>query len=313
MAVEEGSDESVPSVTPLADVFNSNSEPEERSSSSGDETPAKDETKDEASQKFVEGDASPEKQDAKPDKTEKPSSDVKKEPDKPLDAKKDDAKEEKPSDEKDKWDSEENPYVKRYKDTASNWNREHQEKLQLQQQLQKQSQDIEVLKKIADGTYDPEKDDPARHVTPEVIASQALNVGKALASKTAAIEQHGKDVVEQRLTQFHEKFGDNPVIQSIVLNSESPVHEAFRILDRLDFETKYGSTPADIYKNVRAEVEKELTPKLKEQLTAEIMGRADKKKHTPTGLSSSRGSNGLDSKDQNSKDRGPTPLRNIFS
>jgi hypothetical protein len=318
MAVEnEAGESNDSSPTPLDQLFGNDPEPAEKSASV-EVSEEKGKEKEEASQKLPEGTTSPE---AKAKEVE------------PLEEKEVDetptAKSESKSTEKEvptpeqkaakeaeeakkKWENEENPYFKRFKDTSTNWQREHQEKLQLQQQVQQLTQDVTVMKKIADGTYDPEKDDPARSVTPEAIATQALNVGKALASRSAMVESHGEDVVQQKLDSFHERFGNNPMIQQLVLDSKSPVQEAFRILDRLDFETKYGSTPVDWHKNIRAEAEKELRDKIKAEVTEELMGRADKKKNTPRGLSSARGSNGLKT-DQNSKGSGPTSLKEIFS
>ena len=315
----EGTSES--SATPLSDIFSHNSEPEGDKPSSAAEKETKDEGKEEASQKLPEDNSSPDPK----GKDEKPKAE-KQAADKDLTAKSESkpaaVKEGEPTpeekaakeaaDAKAKWENEENPYFKRYKDTSSNWQKEHQEKLQLQGAVTQMQQEMATLRKIADGTYDPEVDDPARRVTPEQVATHALGVGKALASKTAAIEQHGKDVVEERLAQFHEHFGTNPMVQSLVLNSESPVHEAFRILDRFNFETKYGSSPADWHKSIRAEAEKELREKIKAEVTEELMGRADKKNSTPRGLSSSRGSNGLKA-GQNSSGKGPKSLEEVFS
>jgi len=317
MAVTEGTSES--SATPLDSLISHDPEPEESSSSSTPAKEAKDDEGDEASQKFPE--SSPdEKQADKGAKPEKQASDVKKDSEKTPDVKTDAKTEGEPTPEqkaakeaeeaKKKWENDENPFFKRYRDTSASWQKEHQEKLQLQQAVTQMQQEMGVMRKIADGTYDPEVDDPAKHITPEAIASQALTVGKALSSKAAMIEQHGSEVVEQKLAQFHEHFGGNQMVQALVLNSDSPVHEAFRVMERLEFETKYGSSPADWHKNIRAEAEKELREKLKAEITEDLMGRADKKNNTPRGLSSPRGSNGLKA---GNKVAGPKSLGDIFS
>ena len=311
MAEAEGSGESS-GTTPLSDIFGSGSEPGD--SPSADEKQSKAEDKDEGDQKFPAGDSSPdEKQDEKQEESEKPADDEKKEAKELPDEKSAEKKEEKPSqDDKSKWENEENPYFKRYRDTASNWNKEHQARLQLEGNLSQMQQEMVRLRKIADGTYDPETDDPARQITPEVVASKALEVGKALASRTAAVQQFGEAKVNADLDEFHQVFGNHSMIQHLVMNSEAPVYEAFRILDRFKFETKYGSTPSDIHKNISAEVEKAVSARLRKEITEELMGKADKQKNTPRGLSSSRGSNGLGS-NANSKGKGPTPLGEIFS
>lgn len=309
----EGSGESS-SQTSLSDLFSSNSEP--ATSASAEEKQTSKEGEGEGDQKFPTGDSSSdENQSEKQEKSEKPSSDVKKESEKTADAKSDDEKEEKPSQDekaqKDKWETDENPFKKRFQDTAANWNKEHQENLQLRSAVQQMQQEMTVLRKMADGTYDPEKDDPSKQVTHEDVATKALHVGKVLASKNAAISQFGADEVNARLGEFNQVFQGHELVNNLVLNAESPVHEAFRILDRYKFETKYGSSPADWHKNIRAEAEKELSEKLRKEITDEILGRVDKKKNTPRGLSSSRGSNGLGS-GQNSQGKGPTPLKDLF-
>ena len=308
---ESGESESSSAATPLTDLFSQAPVEHESKDSSADEDEANE--KEKASQKFPEGESSSEDE-KKSDKSDKPEE----KPDKPADKKADkpeskqDKKEEKPSDEKkaDKWDAEDNPYKKRFQDTSANWNKEHQEKLQLQTAVAQLQQETTILRKIADGTYDPEKDDPRTQITPEVIASKALQAGKALASHNAAVQQFGKEVVEADLSEFHNLFGSNQVIQNLVLNHESPVYEARRIMDRFRFEKKYGSTPVEWTKNIRAEVEKELRDTMRKELTDEIMGRVDKKKAHPS-FSSSRGSNGLGDK-ANSKSQGPTSLKSLF-
>ena len=308
---QSGESESSSSATPLSDLF-SQTPVEAESDSSPDEDEGGE--KEEASQKFPEGESSSEdeKKSDKSDKSEeKADKPAEKKVDKPES--KQVKKAEKPSDEKkaDPWEVEDNPYKKRFQDTSANWNKEHQEKLQLQNAVQQLQQETTVLRKIADGTYDPEKDDPRTQITPEMIASKALQAGKALASHNAAVAQFGKEVVEADLGEFHNLFGANSVIQKLVLDHESPVYEARRIMDRFRFEKKYGSTPAEWTKNIRAEVEKETRDTMRKELTDEIMGRVDKKKAHPS-FSSSRGSNGLGS-NANSKSKGPTSLRDLFN
>jgi hypothetical protein len=308
----------------LSDVFSSDPAPADNSASDAGDG-KKDEGKDEGDQKFPvsassdEKDDSPdEKSDEKDEKSEKPSPDAKKDAGKLPDAKSDSDKEGKPSGEegkdatppKDKWESDDNPYVKRFKDTAANWNKTHQENLQLRNAVAQMQQEVSTLKKIADGTYDPEKDGP-KQPSPQDIAGKALNVGKVMASRNAAIEQFGAEQVETDLNEFNTVFDGNEMVNQLVVNSDAPVYEAFRILKRYRFEKKYGNSPDEWHKNIRVEAEKELREKLRAELTEEILGRADKQKRTPRGLSSSRGSNGLPS-GQNSKGKGPTTLKEVF-
>ena len=309
------------SQTPLDSLFSRDSEPDERESSSAHEADDKKGEKEEASQRLPADMSSP---DEKPD-DKKPKA-AKKSDSKPED--KQDAKGALEGDEsekdtrtpeqkaeaeaKEKWEKDDNPYFKRFRDTQAGWQKEHQEKLQYQQAVQQLQQEMGILRKIADGTYDPEKDDPAKQIRPEKVATDALNVGKTIASRNAAISQFGEEAVNTRISEFNSLFQGHELINSLVVNADSPVHEAFRILDRYHFESKYGSDPSSWKKNISAEVEKELREKIKAEVTEELMGRVDQKNNTPRGLSSSRGSNGLKSS-QNSKGKGPTPLKSLFS
>lgn len=306
-----GSEGSTPAVTPLSDVFdNTSSEPASHDASADEKDDEK--TEEKASQKLPESVSSSDDDKSKSDEQkgkpeEKPAE---KKAEKPEISK---AKEgDKPSDEKkaEQWESEENTYKKRFQDTSANWNKEHQEKLQLQQAVAQLQQESTVLRKIADGTYDPEKDDPRASITPETIATQALRAGKTLASHNAAVEAFGAETVEADLAEFHNLFGNNSQVQALVLNHDSPVYEARRIMDRVRFEKQYGSTPTDWKKNIRAEVEKELKDSMRKELTEEIMGRVDKKKGHPA-FSSSRGSNGM-GKDAKPNSNGPVPLKKLF-
>ena len=305
-------------VSSLSEVFDSGSEQPAKASA---EPETKDATeKDEGDQKFRAPDSSStdeksDKSESKPDADDEPAD--KEKVAKPApDAAKD--KEDKPSKEdtekveKDKWEAEDNPYLKRFRDTSANWNKEHQEKLAVQNQVAQMQREMATLRKIADGTYDPEKDDPARQVSPEDVATRALNVGKVLASKNAAISQFGSEKVNTDLAEFNSVFEGHEMINNLVLSAESPVHEAFRILDRFRFEKKYGSTPVEWHKSIRAEAEKELRASLTKEITEKLLGRAEKKDNTPHGLSSSRGSNGLSS-GQNSKGKGHSALEDIFT
>lgn len=304
--------------TPLESLFGSDSESSAERASSADENDSKQVDKDEPSQKLPADNSSPDPK-AKDEKAaaEKKAADEKPtaKPDGKSAEQEEDTPEQKAAREaeeaKKKWENDENPYFKRYRDTSTNWQREHQENLQLKSAVTQMQQEMVTLRKIADGTYDPEVDAP-KPVSHETVAEKALNVGKVLASRNAAVAQYGAEDVAQRLTEFTSLFDGNELINKLVVDSEAPVYEAFRILDRYKFESKYGSSPADWHKNIRAEAEKELREKIKAEVTEELMGRADKKNNTPRGLSSSRGSNGLKS-GQNSKGSGPKPLSDLFS
>lgn len=296
--------------TPLGDIF-SQKEPAEKSASEPTEKEEKKESEAKPKDKLGDGSSSEEE---KPEKEQKPKESKEpkseKQPAEKKEAKDEGEKKEEPSqEEKDKWESQDNPYQKRFKDTQANWNREHQEKIQLQQKLGQMERETAALKKMVDGTYDPEKDDPNRQAAPEDLATQGMHVGKVLASKHAAVAQYGEDNVNAILGEFHQVFGQNQVVQSLVLNSDSPIAEAFAIMNRFKFEKKYGNSPETMYKSIREEYKKELESELRKEITEELMGRVDKKKSNPKSLSSSRGSSSADTGEKAPK---VTPLSDIF-
>lgn len=304
-----------PDRSPLDSLFSHESPKDDPESSPDEDEGEKTDTKDSKpegalTKGFPEGDpeASPEK-----DAKDKPKADQKKKPEKTPDEKqetdKEDAQDEKASDQKEP-DDEQKVLHKRLRDTQADWQAEHREKLQLQQQLHQAIERINVLTKIADGTYDPEKDDPQKQITPEFVASKSLQVGKALTSRNLANEQFGTEVVESKLAEFHQLFNSNRMVQDLVLNSDSPVHEAFRILDRYHFEKTYGSKPEDWKKSIRAEVEKELRDTLKKEITEQLTEQLSKKKTTSRAFTSSRGSSGV--KGQGTVTPKRTPLEKIF-
>jgi hypothetical protein len=131
-----------------------------------------------------------------------------------------------------------------------------------------------------------------------------------MASHQAALDQFGAEKVNAVVGEFNQLFGADQMINKIVLQSKSPIHEAMRIMDRYHFEQKYGSTPAEWHKSIRVEADKELRESIRKELTEEIMGKMDKKKAHPS-FSSSRGSNGL-GKGTKPNSSGRTPLKDVF-
>ena len=290
--------------TSLASIFDGVVEPEESTEekdSSSDNEPKKEEAKKEPNDKpEIDDDSSPsdekkeEEKSKEPDKQKVPPSDEKKPEEKKEDKK--------PSDES---------FEKRWKDTHTAWNREHQENIQLRNTLQQQARDVEILKKKAAGTW-TEADEQANSVTPESIATASLNVGKALASRNAAYRMHGQEKVDSELIEFHTLFEGNPIVQATVVGDESPVLRALDIMERYRFETKYGADPKSMYENIEKEVKGKLEKELRKQITEELLEGKRKKDSAPGGLSSSRGSSGLEGKSKEDFSKGPPPLESIF-
>lgn len=208
------------------------------------------------------------------------------------------------------WESDDNPYRKRYRDASAYANREHQAALQTQGQLSELNHKVTVLQKMADGTYDPEKDNALPQPSAEDIAVTAMNAGKSAASRAAAYKEYGEETTNVRLEEFHQLFSDNPMIQAMVLQHESPVYRALSILDKFHFEKKYGSDPKAIYAGIKKEVLAEAEKEMRARITEEIKAGFNKRKSTPTGLSFARGSNGLEG--NANKSHTQRPLEDLF-
>lgn len=205
--------------------------------------------------------ASPAKGEEKPTKPEevKPAVEVK--------------KEEKPAP---NWEDESNPYLKRHRDTAAWANKTHQENLV----LSKRVRDIENEQRVAVGL--PVEAEPT--VDPEQAISVGEQVGKARSSLAAAYDSTGKEKVDAELAEFNTTFENNAIIQARVLNSPQPVVEALRVMKEFRFTKKYGNDTDKIVTNLRAEWEAAELPRLREQVTKEIMERVNKEKGEGKGI-----------------------------
>lgn len=208
------------------------------------------------------------------------------------------------------WESDDNPFKKRQRDTSAWANKVNQENAVLKRQLSTMSQQMEILGKKVDGTYDPERDvirDDSP--SPEQIATHAMNYGKTQASKQAAYTIHGQQKVDKELEEFHTTFNENPVVQARVLGSDSPVLEAMKVMNEHRFMGKYGRDPESILSKIREEILKEEEPKIREKVRAEILVQSEKKDKTPSGVSVIRG--GSSTKTEVKQSKGDS-LKSIF-
>jgi len=215
---------------------------------------AKDDTK--AEEKKPEGDGKPE---------EKASPEPDKKPDEKLDPDKDKKPEEKPEEKpKVDYESDDNPYKKRYRDTSS-W------ATSLNQKQKTHDREILILQKKADGTYDEERDNPKR--TEEQIETEAAARGRSIASRDAAISMWGEDVVEKDLTAFNEIFKDDVYMLGSVASADQPVVEAIRALRRYEFHKEYGDDPVEIIKKVGEKAVKGAGEKIQSDEAAKLAAR----------------------------------------
>ena len=201
------------------------------------------------------------------------------------------------------WDADDNPYKKRYHDTAKWANSVNQE-------LAGIKKDVSIANKKLDGTYDAEAEAKAEVPDPNQIAQTSEIRGKVAASAAMAEDKYGKEYVQKMIFAENAPFrqyDNDPYVQSRVLSSNAPVMEAIRIMKEREFFGKYGHEPEAIEAKIRDTFEKELTDKITKQVTADLMKRIDEKGKQVTGLNNARGSEA-----QKDTKTVVKPLSNIF-
>ena len=184
------------------------------------------------------------------------------------------------------WDADDNPYKKRYHDTARWANSVNQE-------LAGIKKDVSIANKKLDGTYDAEAEAKAEVPDPNQIAQTSEIRGKVAASAAMAEDKYGKEYVQKMIFAENAPFrqyDNDPYVQSRVLSSNAPVMEAIRIMKEREFFGKYGHEPESIEAKIKEIFEKELTDKITKQVTADLMKRIDEKGKQVTGLTNARGS-----------------------
>lgn len=88
----------------------------------------------------------------------------------------------------------------------------------------------------------------------------------------------------------------SPLYQQI-LQSEDPAEAIYQYAKVKQFQQKYGADVDSQYKNIKAEIEKELRPKITQELEANLAGKIAQKNNNPTnilatGTSTGNGSDG---------------------
>lgn len=283
-------------------------EPEKDEAGKADKPPDKDPDKkadpeDEGKKKEpVKADDKPSTDPVKPEKDEDKKPEEKKLEDKPPG---DEKPEEKPkADEtlKVDYESEDNVYKKRFRDT-SNW------ATNLNKQVVDQNHEIDILKKKADGTYDEALDNPPPD--PTVIQAEAESHGRALASRTAAVAQFGEEQVVKDLDKFKEVFGGDIHMQGSVMASEQPVLEVMRALRRFEFFEEYGHDPVAIIEKIKVKAIEEHTEKIRGEEQKKLAERVRVKEEEVTGLAGLAGKTNVSA----AKDVNPTPksLGDVFA
>ena len=171
----------------------------------------------------------------------------------------------------------------RIKETRVAYDRLAQEKAELQRQYQEQAAYLQMINKKLDGNWTDEDERllqgqlQPKQTSPEEAAQQGHTEGKIAASREAAYEIFGKEMVEKTLFAEDAPFRsimDDPIVSQKVLSSNAPVIEAMKIVQVKKFYDKWGYEPATIEKNMRESMEKELTDKITQKVIKQMQGKS---------------------------------------
>jgi hypothetical protein len=182
-------------------------------------------------------------------------------------------------------------FEKRYKDTQSWANKVNQENLELKRNLGILSQQLEVVNKKLDGTYDPEKDEPKLPPVEDIVRyaqSEALFKGRLDSSRAAAFQVHTPEKVEKMLWADDaplREIQDNPMVKFRIENSPSPVMEAMDVVKEYMWYKQWGYKPEDIETNIRNDERK----KAEEAAMKKLSGNLDLRDRMPSTLGNVKG------------------------
>ena len=132
-------------------------------------------------------------------------------------------------------------------------------------------------KKLADPDYDPATDPDLKAQDEADKSELALQTGRAEASLQASYDKLGIEKTNELMGEFREVFGTDRATQLRVRAAEMPVQAALEVLNMSKFFSKYGDNTDKIVDNIRVEVTKELTPKIREEEKKKLLDAVKKK------------------------------------
>src|SRR3990167_2357632 len=192
------------------------------------------------------------------------------------------------------WESDENPFKQKVSAIEKQYNDTRQWARQEAAQRQKLQQQLDIINKKLDGTYDPNVDEPKPD--PEAVVLEAEAKGKMAGSLDAAYLHYGKgdkkqgqEFVDKEITRYNELFSENVTVQGQVWSSPAPIFTALKILRDFDLTQKYGTNDAaELIEKGRAEAKSELEQELTEKIRKEVVDSIAMKNKAPTGINGAR-------------------------
>lgn len=193
------------------------------------------------------------------------------------------------------WDNEENPYKQKFTTAEKQYNDTRAWARGIDSQRKQLEDQLNIINKKLDGTYDPAVDDPKPD--PQAVVLQAQAEGKMLGSLDAAYMHYGKgnkkagqEFVDKEIARYNELFSENPQVQSQIWNSPAPVFTALRMVRDFDISQKYGTNDAaELIDKIKAETRSELEKELTEKVTKQVLDGIAMKNKAPAGINGARG------------------------
>lgn len=153
---------------------------------------------------------------------------------------------------------------KQLKDTRNAFTQERQQNKQLQAHMKSLEQQIGILTKKIDGTYDEEKDGQKPPSLDDTKQSE-----RVATSHWAAVDRYGEEYVMQTIwaddAPFRQ-FDHDPAVQARVLASKTPILEAIKVVKEAEGKQKWGNDPEAWFNAkkdaLREEIEKEVRQKI---------------------------------------------------
>lgn len=184
----------------------------------------------------------------------------------------------------DDWKSEAETNHKRWQDTARWANDLNQKHRSMSEQNNVLMKNLDILNKKLDGTYDETRDgqmvDPSSVQAADQTVSRYESVGRAKASLSAAYEKYGQKDTDGFLSEYVQRFGNDPFVQQRITSAEMPVEEAISAVKLARFFDKYGNTPDLILEALK----KEVLPSIRAEEKAKVMESLKAKNEEPKGV-----------------------------
>lgn len=134
-------------------------------------------------------------------------------------------------------------------------------------------------------------DSPEQYVDKQV-GSVKKEVQDHITSMSEIMARQAHPDFEEKYRAFQDAALQNPALMDMVLGDRFPGEAAYQMGKQVMFNQKYGASVDDMYKNIRAEAEAELRPKIREELEVAYLGKVHQRANNPTNISSARVANG---------------------